>query len=113
MRRIAAARLRYWGLETMTDDAMLIVSELLTNALRHSGTSEINLSIEVEDDFLRIAVHDGMPGSTTLKVEDCDAESGRGLLLVEALAQEGGGSWGTSDNGAITWCQLALRGEAL
>ncbi|MGP4046847.1 ATP-binding protein [Streptomyces sp. 2A115] len=112
MRRIAAARLRHCGLETMQGDVMVIISELLTNALLHSGTKEISLSITVRDGFLNVTVTDDMPGSATRKYVNDKAESGRGLALVEALVQENGGDWGTRDAGAETWCRLALPEEA-
>ncbi|MER6358578.1 ATP-binding protein [Streptomyces sp. NPDC001634] len=108
MRRIAAARLRYFRLEALHDDVMLIVSELLTNALMHSGTTQITLSITVEDETLRIAVDDGMPGTATPKAADGDAESGRGLALLEHVVREYDGDWGTSDDGATTWCLLTI-----
>ncbi|MFG3323360.1 ATP-binding protein [Streptomyces sp. NPDC048171] len=108
MRRIAAARLRYCGLEAMTDDVMLIVSELLTNALQHSGTTEISLVITVADGALRVRVRDGMPTPAVPRRPGPAAESGRGLLLVDAVAKENGGSWGTSEAGAETWCCLPL-----
>lgn len=111
MRRIAAARLRYCGLETMTDDVMLILSELLTNALLHSGTTEINLNIALQDGSLHIAVRDGMPGSAEPKVAEHNAESGRGLMLLAALVAESGGTWGTLDDGATTWCRLTVPAE--
>lgn len=111
MRRIVAARLRYFGLEAMTDDVMLIVSELLTNALQHSGTTEISLSITVEDGSVRIRVRDGMPGACAPRRPEDTAESGRGLLLVDALAKLSGGVWGTSDAGAETWCCLPVPVE--
>lgn len=108
IRRIAAARLRYCGLEALKSDVMLIVSELLTNALLHSGTTEIVLTITVEDGSLRIAVRDGMPGSVLPKTPGDEDECGRGLQLVQALVAEHGGSWGTGDDGAETWCTLAV-----
>lgn len=108
MRRIAAARLRYCGLEVLLDDAMLIVSELLTNALLHSGTTQISLDIAVENESLCIAVGDGMPGCVEPRAADGNAESGRGLMLVKNLVQEHGGTWGTSDSGATTWCRLNI-----
>ncbi|MFJ1975338.1 ATP-binding protein [Streptomyces sp. NPDC087903] len=108
MRRIAAARLRYCGLEAMTDDVMLVVSELLTNALLHSGTTEIGLKLTVEEGFLRIAVSDGVPSGIAPVPAGEEAESGRGLILVAALAQHGGGAFGISDGGAEAWCTLAL-----
>ncbi|MEU1180675.1 ATP-binding protein [Streptomyces sp. NPDC005820] len=110
MRRIAADRLRSCGFEALCEDVMLIVTELLTNALLHSGTTQITLTITVEkveeDETLCIAVSDGMPGVAAPKQADADAESGRGLLLVKHLMEANGGSWGTSDAGATTWCCL-------
>ncbi|MFH8977773.1 ATP-binding protein [Streptomyces sp. NPDC017890] len=112
MRRVAAARLRYCGLQAMTNDVVIIVSELLTNALLHSGASEIRLTITFVNDSLRIAVHDGVPGQATPRAADHDNdESGRGLVLVDALAKECGGEWGTSDAGAETWCHLPVSTE--
>jgi anti-sigma regulatory factor (Ser/Thr protein kinase) len=108
MRRIAAARLKHWRLEVLHDEVMLIVSELLTNALRHSGTTQITLTITVEEDDLHIAVGDGMPGCAGPKQTDADAESGRGLALVEYIVQENGGTWGARDAGATTWCRLKV-----
>jgi signal transduction histidine kinase len=108
MRRIAAARLRHCGLEAMTDDVMLIVSELLTNALHHSGAAEISLKVAVRDGFLHISVDDGTPARIKPVPASAEAESGRGLALVAALAEEGGGSFGTSDQGATVWCRLAV-----
>ncbi|MCX4993378.1 ATP-binding protein [Streptomyces sp. NBC_00568] len=111
IRRIAAARLRYCGLEAMTDDVTLIVSELLTNALLHSGTTEISLTLAVCDGFLRITVRDGMAGCAEPGEADESAESGRGLALVDHLVEENGGAWGTRDAGAVTWCRLTVPAE--
>ncbi|MFD5633649.1 ATP-binding protein [Streptomyces sp. NPDC127077] len=107
-RRIVAARLRRCGLETMTDDVTLIVSELLTNALLHSGTTEISLTIALRDGCLRITVRDGMAGCAEPAEADAGAESGRGLALVDHLVEENDGAWGTGDAGAITWCRLTV-----
>ncbi|MFE0930852.1 ATP-binding protein [Streptomyces mutabilis] len=108
MRRIAAARLRYCGLEAMRDDVLLIVSELLTNALQHSGTTEISLVITVDHGVLRVRVRDGMPGVAGLRRPGDSSESGRGLWLVDTLVTESGGNWGTCDGGAEIWCCLPL-----
>jgi anti-sigma regulatory factor (Ser/Thr protein kinase) len=90
----------------MTDDVTLIISELLTNALLHSGATEISLTVVVRDGSVRIVVSDGQPGKAEPKNVDDRAESGRGLLLVDALVTENGGTWGTSKAGGTTWCQL-------
>ncbi|MEU0027431.1 ATP-binding protein [Streptomyces sp. NPDC006335] len=112
LRRIAAARIRHHGLGALTDEVMLLVSELVTNAVLHSGTRTIGLEMAVKDGFLNIAVIDGMPGVATLREADEDAESGRGLALVQRVAKERGGAWGTRDGGATTWCRLALPEES-
>ncbi|AWW43179.1 ATP-binding protein [Streptomyces cadmiisoli] len=108
IRRIAAARLRSCGLEALSTEVALIVSELLTNALMHSGTTEITLHLGLQDGFLHVTVIDGMPGHAARKPTTDDAESGRGLALVQAVASENGGTWGTSKDGAETWCSLRV-----
>lgn len=111
LRRIAAAKLRYCGLDLLIDEVLLIVSELLTNAVLHSGTRQITLSLRLEHGVLRIAVVDGMPGGARREDVNGEAESGRGLALVDALVRENGGRWGTSGDGAETWCSLVVPPE--
>ncbi|MFI2377377.1 ATP-binding protein [Streptomyces sp. NPDC018964] len=109
-RRLTAARLRYCGLEALVDDAVLIVSELVTNAIQHGDGAWVTFTMTVRDGFLRLAVHDGTPGRPVVRHADPDAESGRGLFLVDCLAAAHGGTWGTSDDGTTTWCSLAIPG---
>ncbi|MEU0109057.1 ATP-binding protein [Streptomyces sp. NPDC006251] len=111
MRRIAAAKLSDCGLNDLINDVMLIVSELWTNALVHSGATEITLDLDIRAGFLHVTVVDGMPGDALSKPADGDAESGRGLALVEALVEERGGTWGTSEGGTQTWCNLPVQAE--
>ncbi|MFM9647778.1 ATP-binding protein [Streptomyces galilaeus] len=108
LRRIAAARVRFCGLEDLIEEVMLVVSELVTNAALHSGTNRVGLVMAVRDGFLHIDVIDGMPGHATPRQVSANAESGRGLTLVETVVKECGGTWGTSDAGAKTWCRLAV-----
>ncbi|WP_243762151.1 ATP-binding protein [Streptomyces sp. Tu 3180] len=107
-RRLAAARLRYCGLETLVDDATLIVSELVTNAIQHGRGAQVTFTMTVRDGFLRMAVHDETTGRPVVHDADNDAEHGRGLFLVDCLTAAHGGTWGTSDGGATTWCHLAV-----
>ncbi|MEB3966363.1 ATP-binding protein [Streptomyces kunmingensis] len=112
MRRIAAARLRHCGLEALSDEVTLVVSELVTNALLHSGTAEVGVTMAIQDGFLTITVTDGMSGAAVPGLADGDAESGRGLDIVEYVVKEHGGAWGTCEAGAETWCRFALPEEA-
>jgi signal transduction histidine kinase len=109
-RRVTAARLRYCGLGPLVDDAQLIVSELVTNAIQHGDGSRITFTMTVRAGFLRLAVHGGTPGRPVVRAADDDAEHGRGLFLVDHLATAHGGTWGSSDDGTTTWCNLAVPG---
>jgi anti-sigma regulatory factor (Ser/Thr protein kinase)/anti-anti-sigma regulatory factor len=89
---------------TMTERAVLLADELVTNAVIHSGT-EIRLRLELRGDRLHIAVRDGSPGLLRLVAPDGQAEGGRGLGLVEQLAH----AWGVNrhpDGGKVVWCVI-------
>jgi anti-sigma regulatory factor (Ser/Thr protein kinase) len=106
MRRIGLAWLRYWGLAELIDTALILISELVTNALKHGKGEEIGFSISYRYGQVRFEVMDGSPGTPVIRSTGPDEESGRGMLLVSALAD----SWGTSEDGTRTWC--ALRGHS-
>ncbi|MGW4034372.1 ATP-binding protein [Streptomyces sp. NPDC004838] len=107
VRRLASACLYRSGLGHVTDDAALVVSELVTNAVVHSGGTRIALTLGLPADYLLITVHDGGPARQHPEVRrpGDDEESGRGLYLVRHLASARDGAWGTSDG--TTWCALA------
>ncbi|MEU2502378.1 ATP-binding protein, partial [Streptomyces pseudogriseolus] len=92
-RKLTAARLRYCGLEALVDDAKLIVSELVTNAIQHGGGVQVTFTMTVRDGFLHLAVHDETPGRPVVRNAPEDAECGRGLFLVDCLASARGGTW--------------------
>ncbi|MGI5402118.1 ATP-binding protein [Streptomyces sp. CA-135486] len=104
-REFVRAVLADWGLGTRTDDVLLCVSELATNALVHGvppGRGYRLRLLRYEDGLLRVEVHDsggGQPG-----VREPDGESGRGLVLVAALADKWG--VGERDPGKIVWCEF-------
>lgn len=110
-RRLTTARLRYCGLEPLVDDAALIVSELVTNAIQHGNGRQVTFTMTVRGGLLHLAVHDETSSRPVICDSDHDAEHGRGLFLVEFLATARGGTWGTSDGGATTWCQLPIQGS--
>ncbi|MFE9674906.1 ATP-binding protein [Streptomyces sp. NPDC006259] len=128
-RHLAAEQLDTWGWPYATDangTAALLVAELAANAVRHGRQRgrdfRLRLTLYPADaahrpdthrlDTLRIEVTDARPGDRppaagTLRAPAPDAESGRGLLLVEALA----GHWGTTGGDPYTktvWCEVAL-----
>ncbi|MEV5434092.1 ATP-binding protein [Streptomyces sp. NPDC052701] len=70
--------------------AALVISELLTNAVRHAGAGRILLSVRLTGIVLRIEVCDSSSSLPRPGLPDDDSESGRGLLLVSALADRHG-----------------------
>ncbi|OKK02891.1 ATP-binding protein [Streptomyces sp. CB03234] len=109
MRRVTRERLRSYGLDCVAEEATLVVSELVTNAILHSGGRRVRLTLDLEDDLLRIRVHDGVSGRRpTVQHPGDQDEHGRGLALVTAIAHSKRGAWGVDDDGATTWCDLSL-----
>ena len=86
----------------------LLVSELVTNAVRH-GASRATLEAEAPGGVLRVSVYDQSPALPELKESpDPTAESGRGLHLVSLLASR----WGfepVNGEGKVVWFELDLR----
>ncbi|MGY4921929.1 ATP-binding SpoIIE family protein phosphatase [Streptomyces sp. 900105755] len=93
-------RLSSWELTDMSDALQLIASEIVTNALIHAG-SDVDVRLRAFADHVRLEVRDSdsnppVPSPLTLREEEnVEAEHGRGLLIVEALA----GVWNSSPNG--------------
>lgn len=74
---------------TLVDEVSLVVSELVTNAVRHADPPVV-MEIQVSDDEVLVAVDDGSPGRPGLTRPPVDAEGGRGLQLVDQVSVETG-----------------------
>jgi anti-sigma regulatory factor (Ser/Thr protein kinase) len=98
-----------WGDTQLVEAAALLVSELVTNAVTHAG-SEVHVVIGRGAAYavLRVEVGDFSTAPPTLGGFDLEAMSGRGLALVEALADR----WGveTHGSGKRVWFELADTG---
>ncbi|MFF1794624.1 SpoIIE family protein phosphatase [Kitasatospora sp. NPDC058263] len=105
-----------WGLPEIVDDAVVLVSELVTNAVVHAGTAAEVCCLR-EEETVRIEVTDhhperGLPSFADVPVTaseryaDPDGEGGRGLLMCSALAER----WGVeySAGRKTVWFRLAL-----
>ena len=94
------------------EDARLMVSELVTNSLRHAKgeASTIDLRADVEGSRLKVQVRDGGAGflPKPRRRAETPAESGWGLYLVEELSDR----WGATVDGTNTvWFELQLDPE--
>jgi anti-sigma regulatory factor (Ser/Thr protein kinase) len=89
----------------VTDDARLIASELVTNAVR-AGSPAVHLVLEVHHGTVTLEVHDDVPDPPVLRRPGPGANTGRGLLIVDALAE----AWGAepSTDGKVVWARLAV-----
>jgi anti-sigma regulatory factor (Ser/Thr protein kinase) len=94
-----------WGLRVQLDIALLLVSELATNAVLHAGNG-LAVELAVDGNRLRVSVNDGEGGDLAMRAGRRAGETGRGLLLVERLAD----GWGVEriPGGKAVWFDLRL-----
>ena len=112
-REFTAETLRCWQLDALLDEGVMIASELVTNAVRHGACAgdlapgKVGLSWQRHIGRVICVVTDGSKMPPVLMAADMEAESGRGLHVVDALAA----GWGwTMVGGAekAVWAILAL-----
>ena len=89
-RRRVRAAIASWQVPVDQDAALLLTSELVTNAARHEAGPAVTLVIACPRGRLRVEVHDSSRSLPAVAEVAADAETGRGLLLVEALSDEWG-----------------------
>ncbi|MGX1851189.1 ATP-binding protein [Streptomyces sp. NPDC055299] len=115
-RQFARTALTDWGLDHLAEGVLLCVSELATNALLHGvppGRGYRLVLVLDEGGLLRVEVHDSGDGVPRAPApydgEGGEGDSGRGLLLVSALAD----AWGVGarEPGKIVWCEFRCYGK--
>ena len=103
-RRFVDRTLVAWGVAGEHADAMLVVSELATNVVRHAG-SPFLVSVARRGGQVRISVRDIGRGGPTVRCATAESTSGRGLALVAAVSS----SWGVEPeaDGKSVWADIA------
>jgi anti-sigma regulatory factor (Ser/Thr protein kinase) len=107
-RRAVRGQLRGWGLDSLGDIAALLVSELVTNAMRHA-TGPIGVRLVRPaglDGVLLVEVSDPLPDPPRERVARPDEESGRGLQLVASSSRRWGSRPGSV--GKTVWFELTV-----
>lgn len=97
--------LPHWSLTGLIDNALLLTTELVTNAIIHAR-SPVGVTLKLTEDRLRVEVADQGPGALIMRQPAQGHTQGRGLRLIEALAS----AWGTSadEHGKLVWFELPV-----
>lgn len=97
---------RLWGLPHLCDTVELLVSELVGNAVRHTGAQTFGLRIRRRRGWVRVEVRDPSRALPCLMPVRAMDTSGRGLFLVDKLADR----WGVDlqARGKTTWFELRV-----
>jgi anti-sigma regulatory factor (Ser/Thr protein kinase) len=101
-----------WGLNGLAENTELLVSELVTNAVRATAGQQqaaVRLRLSSDNDRVLIEVWDADPQPPTPKEPDPEEEGGRGLFLVAALSTRW--NWYPTQDpaGKVVWCELEAR----
>ena len=107
-RRVVQALCRVVRLPAVCDDAALVVSEMVGNSVRAGCGESFLLRLDWTPRRLRIEVHDDAPGQPRVLQAEPEAETGRGMWIVNQLAVR----WGVmrKQPGKIVWAEIALPG---
>jgi anti-sigma regulatory factor (Ser/Thr protein kinase) len=99
-----------WRLGALIDPVLLVVSELVGNAVRH-GRPPVGLRLRKSGRGVRVDVHDEAKTPPARVALSQDGESGRGLLLVDAYASESGVEQIDGD-GKVVWARVDPEPDA-
>lgn len=108
-RRIVMACMGVWGLRTMADDTALLLSELVSNAFVHGDGEAVRVRLFLTEEYVCLEVRDGSSGVPRVQSAGLFDESGRGLFLVDAVADD----WGVTERGACVWCIVRRDAQQL
>ncbi|ROQ94578.1 PAS domain-containing protein [Streptomyces sp. 2132.2] len=104
MRALAMEKLEEWGLSELTFGTELVLSELITNAIRH-GSAPVRVRL-LHDRVLTCEVFDGSSSSPRLHYAKTTDEGGRGLFLVAQLSRRWGARY--TPEGKVIWSEQPL-----
>lgn len=110
-RRLVSATLRVWGLEELEDAAQLVVAALMSNAVVHAKRDSVRVTVtRLHQRRVRVALVDLSRELPQLRPVGAQAESGRGLEIVNALSR---GRWGVDPLpwGKRVWAELSAAEE--
>jgi anti-sigma regulatory factor (Ser/Thr protein kinase) len=107
----ARAAARGWcstaGVSRVTDAVLLVLTELLGNAVCHARTP-VTVRLEARPTVIRIEVCDGSPDRPTRRAAGSGESDGRGLAIVDAITAR---HWGSEclEHGKLVWAEIARQ----
>lgn len=107
LRDLTEFHLSMWGLAALAPDLVLIVSELATNAVNAAPDRLIDMRVSVNGQEVRIELEDPVRDPPRLRDAEPDELGGRGLGIVDLLADE----WGAQQepDGKVVWVRYLIR----
>lgn len=119
-RAFTVRTLQRWGMDHVGENAGAVVTELMTNALRHglpelpedpthSSGSPIRLGLANPGPYVVCAVTDASPEPPTPRHPDWQDEAGRGLSVVAALSDQWGCAFEPTGQGKVVWAAFATE----
>ncbi|MFF3560660.1 ATP-binding protein [Streptomyces sp. NPDC002574] len=108
VRRLLRESLRDWGVPALADTAVLLTTELVTNALRHTDRGAVLTATfaPAPAHRLRVEVRDFASRHPRLRSPSTHGTSGRGLQLVQSLADAWGVHAEGDGSGKVVWFEL-------
>ncbi len=107
-RHFVSATLHAWGCNGIVDDAELLVSEFVTNAILHTRSAP-TVTVDRTPTAIRVSVRDKSTSTPRLRDYEPTAVTGRGLLLVDRISQR----WGIESDGTgkCVWFEVSARAD--
>lgn len=102
-RRHVRRLLLAWGLDDLVDPVLLLTSEVVTNALLHSGTT-LSVTVRREGAGVRVGVADGSAVPPVQRRHSSTASTGRGVQLLSSVADDW--AWEATATGKVVWFRV-------
>jgi len=105
-RAFVRSTLREWGYVGLIDEVVLAVSEIVTNAVVHAASPSSLVIVDYEG-VLHVRLRDDDVEAPVLRHSDVDSTNGRGMVLVDGLAER----WGVerASEGKVVWLDITKR----